>query len=197
MKKKITFILAVIIFSLSISPVYAKHVWNNDDLYDWFNIVTGEPSEGIDWLDIKKTSIHQRGDTLVLRIMVRAPIKAEERENWAAYWWDFDLDKNSETGLVLEHLSPLGYDAGIRVKYFYETESWTAVFFRYDIDGNQITKINLQDFHIQGTQVTVYLPYHLLENDNDFYWGSNSYDYEGGVLTGNYDIGMSSIFAEY
>ena len=187
-----TSLLLIILLSVTIPPASARRNWYKDDLNDWFNLNTGEPKTGIDWLDIRKTSIHKRRDNLILSTHVKTPITPEERPNSAAFWWSLDTDKNPNTGLTLEHLSEIGFDYAVRVKYYYETETWTAVLFSYDKAGNQDAGTPLDTFSIRGTTVVVHLPHAMIEDDGAFNWVSNTFDYTAGA-----DKGMITEYATY
>ncbi len=193
MKLKIRkILLLIILLSVTIQPASARRNWYKDDLNDWFNLNTGEPKTGVDWLDIRKTSIHKRRDNLILSTHVKTPITPEERQNWAAFWWSLDTDKDPETGLTLEHLSEIGIDYGVRVKYNYETETWTAELFSYDDAGIPDTGTPLDTFSIKGTTVVVHLPHAMIQDDGDFNWVSNTFDYAAGA-----DKGMINEYATY
>ena len=196
MKIKSATILSIILLSLTlIIPAAAKTPWIKDEKYDWYDGVTMEPVVGVDWLDITKNSITKDGDTLILSIHVKTAIKPEERDAMAAFWWSIDADQDSSTGLVLEYLSDLGYDYGIRVKYFPDTQSWTAVL--QDYTSGEIVQTDLTDFSIKGTTVTVRLPHSMIGYDENFYWTSDTNDYHYGPgATGYIDKGMPE-YAEY
>lgn len=171
-----------------------------DPLDDWFDLYTGKPATGLDWLDIRKASMHKVGDFLRLSIKVKTKIPVhQDRENWAAYWWNFDTDENPETGHVLKYLCGdyFGIDYGVRVKYFYETDTWTAVLFVYDADGNGDAGTTLEHFYINGKKVVIWLPLDMIGDDVTFYWFLNTYDYARGINGGDSDKAPNSWYAEY
>ena len=113
----------------------------------------------------------------------------------AAFWWSIDIDKNPDTRIKFPFLGDLGYDYGIRVKYFPDTQTWTAIL--QDYTGTEPTETNLDEFYIKGATVTVLLPHNMINGDTDFYWTSNTNDYHYGPgTTGYIDKGMPE-YAEY
>ena len=201
LKLKPTLILTIIIISsILVIPTSAKNPWIRDELNDWYNPDTGDPADGVDWLDIRKTTITKFRDTLVLSTHVKKDIKAEQREYWAAFWWSIDIDKDPNTGSVLDFLGDLGYDYGVRVKYKIVDDAWTwtAVLQEYDSEGNIVDTTELDTFYINGATVKVLLPHSYLDYDEDFYWTSNTNDYfpGGDGTSGNIDKGMET-YAEY
>jgi hypothetical protein len=197
MKRKSLLILFTLVVSLfSVVPTAAKSPWIKDDINDWFDSATGDPVTGVDWLDITKSKIQARGDTLVLSIHVKTVIRPGDYDRNAAFWWSIDADKDSSTGVVFDFLGPLGYDYGVRVKYFPESGTWTAVLQKLDNAG-VIGEWGLEDFYINGATVTVLLSHSMIGYDDDFYWTTDTNDYlHGPGISGYIDKGMAE-FAVY
>ncbi len=197
MKRKSILILFTLVVSLySVVPTTAKSPWIKDDINDWFDSTTGDPVTGVDWLDIRKSKIQARGDTLVLSIHVKTVIRPGDYDRNAAFWWSIDADKDPSTGVVFDFLGPLGYEYGIRVKYFPESRTWTAVLQEFYSNGD-VGEWELEDFYIRGPTVTVLLPHSMIGYDEDFYWTTDTNDYVYGPATSGYiDKGMTG-FAEY
>ena len=196
LKLRSAIVLSILVLPMFlVYPAEAKSPWIRDEKYDWYDGVTMEPVVGVPWLDITKSSITEHGEALVLRIHVATAIKPEVRGEMAAFWWSIDADQDSSTGIVLEYLSDLGYDYGVRVKYLPDSGVWTAVL--QDYSSGEIVQTDLETFSVNGATVSVWLPHSMIDWDTEFYWTCDTNDYHYGPgATGYIDKGMPE-YAEY
>ena len=69
MRCKYKIIITVLVLSsFFVTPVLAESPWIQDELNDWYDGTTGDPVEGVNWLDIRKSSITKLGYHLVFTI---------------------------------------------------------------------------------------------------------------------------------